>query len=64
MSRVANFCPRCGESLVQQESHGRQRPVCPSCDFIVFHDPKVAVQAFVTENDKILVTAQGYCNGN
>lgn len=55
MSRVANYCPRCGEALVQQDSYGRQRPVCPSCEFIVFHDPKVAVQAFVTKNDKVLL---------
>lgn len=55
MSRVANFCPRCGHALASQESYGRQRPVCPDCEFVVFFDPKVAVLAFIQQDNKILL---------
>lgn len=55
MSRVANFCPQCGAKLKPQERYGRLRPVCSDCDFTVFHDPKVAVLAFITKDDKVLL---------
>jgi 8-oxo-dGTP diphosphatase len=55
MSRVANYCPRCGAALQPQERYGRSRPVCSACDFIVFFDPKVAVLALITHEDKILL---------
>jgi 8-oxo-dGTP diphosphatase len=60
MSRVANFCPRCGETLQIQEAYDRERPVCPECDFIVFFDPKVAVLAFIVQNGKILLIKRAY----
>lgn len=59
MSRVANYCPRCGHALVQQEKSGRLRPVCPQCEFIVFFDPKVAVLAFIVQNEKVLLVKRG-----
>ena len=59
MSRIANFCPRCGHALELQESYGRERPVCPSCDYIFFFDPKVAVLAFIAQDDKILLIKRG-----
>jgi 8-oxo-dGTP diphosphatase len=55
MSRIANFCPRCGAALTRQERYGRQRPTCAECDYIVFHDPKVAVLAFITHNESVLL---------
>jgi 8-oxo-dGTP diphosphatase len=55
MSRVANYCPRCGVALTQQDRYGRLRPVCPACDYVVFHDPKVAVLAFITHNERVLL---------
>ena len=35
--------------------HGRLRPVCPVCGHIVFFDPKVAVIAFVKQDNRILL---------
>jgi ADP-ribose pyrophosphatase YjhB (NUDIX family) len=55
MSRIANFCPRCGHALELQVAYERQHPVCPKCDFIVFFDPKVAVLAFIVQNGKVLL---------
>jgi len=55
MSRVANYCPKCGTALDQQHIHGRLRPVCSSCDFIIYHDPKVAVLAIIIQDDKVLL---------
>ena len=63
MSRVANFCPRCGHSLEEQEAYGRERPVCPNCDFVFFFDPKVAVLAFIEQNSKILLVKRAFNPG-
>src|SRR5215207_6530113 len=54
MSRIANFCPRCGSALAEQERYGRLRPACSECEYIVFHDPKGAVLAFITHNESVL----------
>ena len=55
MTRIANYCARCGSALIRKEAYGRERPVCPECNFVVFHDPKVAVLAFIEENEKVLL---------
>ena len=49
------FCPHCGTGLEQTEVFNLVRPVCPQCDFVQFRDPKVAVIAFVTHRDKVLL---------
>ncbi len=54
-ARVANFCPRCGAALEQQEREGRLRPVCPACGYVVYFDPKVAVAVFITQRDQVLL---------
>lgn len=53
--RVANFCPRCGHALEWRERFDRQRPVCPGCNLTVFFEPKVAVVAFITDGDRVLL---------
>ena len=52
-------CQRCGHVLEQQEFEGKPRPTCPSCGFIVFLDPKVAVVVLVTGSDKLLFVQRG-----
>ena len=49
------YCIRCGTAVNQQPSYGQVRPVCPSCGWIHFADPKVAVGIFIEKNDKILL---------
>lgn len=53
--RIAKFCPNCGHALNWQYLNGRDRPVCPSCQHIVYFDPKVAVVAFVEEDNCLLL---------
>lgn len=55
MTRIANFCPECGVRLGLQHLHGKERPTCPDCNFVFYFDPKVAVLAFIVQNDKVLL---------
>lgn len=49
------FCPQCGSALTQKQVMAQVRPACQSCDFIHFEDPKVAVVAFITCQDRVLL---------
>ena len=50
-----NYCQRCGTAMTWQERFGRQRPVCPNCDWTYFADPKVAVAVLVERDGKVLL---------
>jgi ADP-ribose pyrophosphatase YjhB (NUDIX family) len=50
-----NFCPYCGTRLERMEVFSQIRPACRQCGFVQFRDPKVAVIAFVTHKDKVLL---------
>ncbi len=50
------FCPHCGTKLIMSTRAGRLRPVCPSCDWVFFPDPKVAVVAVIIKDDQVLLT--------
>jgi ADP-ribose pyrophosphatase YjhB (NUDIX family) len=63
IERIARFCPLCGTTLEQQERYGRLRPVCPNCKHTVFFDPKVAVVAFVTDGDQLLLVKRKHDPG-
>jgi ADP-ribose pyrophosphatase YjhB (NUDIX family) len=49
------YCPKCATRLERQHRYGRELPACPACDFVHFLDPKVAVIAFVTHADRLLL---------
>ncbi|MER2599089.1 MAG: NUDIX hydrolase [Caldilineales bacterium] len=49
------FCPFCATPLEQRAAHGLLRPVCPACDFVQFHDPKVAAAVLLTQDDSVLL---------
>jgi len=49
------YCPLCATPLETRTRYRQSRPVCPDCGFVHFTDPKVAVIAFVTHGDKILL---------
>jgi ADP-ribose pyrophosphatase YjhB (NUDIX family) len=48
-SHAYRFCPRCGGSLERRllKSTEPERPVCASCGFVFYLDPKVAVGAII-----------------
>ena len=45
------FCPVCGGSLTRKllKEGEPQRPVCDSCGYIIYLDPKVAVGTIITD---------------
>ncbi len=54
------FCLRCGSRLNEAFRFGRMRPVCPSCGWIYFTDPKVAAAALIVQEGKVLLTRRAY----
>lgn len=63
MSRIANYCPKCSAKLTLQSRQGRERPVCPECNYIFYFDPKVAVLALALRGDKVLLIQRAYNPG-
>ncbi|MEZ4866548.1 MAG: NUDIX hydrolase [Caldilineaceae bacterium] len=49
------YCPYCATALEEREVYRQRRPVCPACGFVHFQDPKVAVIAFVTHKERVLL---------
>ena len=50
-----NYCPRCSAKLVEAQQFGKPRPTCPQCDWIFFHDPKVAAAVLIERDGRILL---------
>jgi ADP-ribose pyrophosphatase YjhB (NUDIX family) len=50
-----NFCQQCGTKMIISLRAGRERPVCPQCDWVFFPDPKVAVVTLVMQGTKVLL---------
>lgn len=57
--RNFNFCPLCATRLEERHIYQQIRRVCPGCNFVQFHDPKVAVIALVTLRERILLIKRG-----
>lgn len=49
------FCPRCGTQITLENKFGKERPVCPSCGWIYFADPKVAAAVLVEKDGRVLL---------
>jgi ADP-ribose pyrophosphatase YjhB (NUDIX family) len=58
-----NFCPECGGRLEPRQAFGRVRPVCPTCGYVGFRDPKVAVAVIVAREGAILLTLRAHDPG-
>jgi 8-oxo-dGTP diphosphatase len=54
------FCIRCGNRLNEAFRFGRMRPVCPSCGWIFFTDPKVAAAGLIVQEGKVLLARRAY----
>jgi 8-oxo-dGTP diphosphatase len=50
-----HFCPRCGSPVGHEFVYHRDRPVCPSCGWIHFPDPKVAAGVLVEQDGRVLL---------
>jgi ADP-ribose pyrophosphatase YjhB (NUDIX family) len=57
MDLVYRFCPSCGGTLENRrlKPSEPERPVCTSCGFVVYLDPKVAVGTIIRAADDQLV---------
>ena len=55
MTEEYNYCHRCGHALSQKEIENKLRPYCPSCDFVVFVDPKVAAIVLVVVDGRLVL---------
>lgn len=55
-----HFCPHCGTNLESQMHTGRLRPTCPSCGWVHFPDPKVAVAVLIGDSEKVLLVERTY----
>jgi 8-oxo-dGTP diphosphatase len=55
LAEEINYCPRCGTSVVWAFRFGKDRPICPTCDWVYFPDPKVAVAVLIVEDGKVLL---------
>lgn len=53
--QTINFCPRCGSPVTLEFAFHRERPICPSCGWMYFADPKVAAGILVEQDGKILL---------
>jgi ADP-ribose pyrophosphatase YjhB (NUDIX family) len=49
------YCPECGAPLGERFVHGKTRPACPSCQFVHYANPKVAVGVIVAQDERILL---------
>jgi 8-oxo-dGTP diphosphatase len=65
MPRLYQYCPCCGASLARQGLHGRERLVCPACQFIFWQNPVVGVAVIVMQDDRIVLArrARGVYKG-
>ena len=50
-----NYCQRCGHALAEKSIEGRPRSHCPSCGYVVFLDPKLAVVVLITVDAKLVM---------
>jgi ADP-ribose pyrophosphatase YjhB (NUDIX family) len=49
ISAEINYCPICGNAIIQETRFGKVRPVCPKCGWIYFADPKVAAAVLIEQ---------------
>lgn len=52
-------CQRCGGVTETQSAEGRMRPVCRSCGWVTYLDPKLAVAVVVERNGTVLLGRRG-----
>ena len=49
------YCPACATPLEIKDVFGTQRPACPNCLHVVYHDPKVAATCIVKREGMVLM---------
>jgi ADP-ribose pyrophosphatase YjhB (NUDIX family) len=51
------YCSVCGHKLEMKicENDGKERPCCPDCSFVQYHNPKPTVKAAIFKEGKLLM---------
>jgi 8-oxo-dGTP diphosphatase len=49
------YCTQCGQPVEPANAFGKLRPICSSCGYIHFLDPKVAAAALVIDDGRVLL---------
>ena len=49
------YCPYCQTPLIMEVSGGKQRPTCPNCGFVHFHNPSPGVVVIVEQDGQVLL---------
>lgn len=60
LQRGPRFCPLCGDTLVQGETAGRPRPICPSCGHVVYHNPVPGVGVLCETEGGLVLIRRGH----
>ncbi len=65
MPRLYRYCPCCGTPFTRQPLHGRDRMICASCGFILWHNPVVGVAVIIVQDHYIVLArrARGVYKG-
>jgi len=50
-----NYCPNCATPVIWRAEAGRERPVCPSCNFVYYEDPKLVAVAVIAIDGKLVL---------
>ncbi len=58
--RSMKFCPRCATALEEADHQGATRPTCPSCGYVSYNDPKVAVAVITGRDGKVLLACRNH----
>ena len=48
-------CPGCGILLEIRNIEGKDHPVCPECERVIYYDPKIVATALIERNNQILI---------
>ena len=54
------FCPNCAQTLTDKFIDGRQRMVCPDCDFIHYVNPIPAVAVVIYRDAQVLLVQRKF----
>ena len=49
------YCPGCGILLEIRNIEGKDHPVCPECERVIYYDPKIVATALIERDNRILV---------
>lgn len=58
--RLARFCLRCATPLLARDDHGTERPTCPGCGWIYYHNPVPAAGVLLDWRNGLLMVRRRF----